>query len=126
MAGSFQPWQGFNYSGYNGGYQPTPSYGSQGNPSPPATNKIFVVSAEDALSRYAQPNSVMFYIQQDESVAYEVFTDMQGKKAIKARQLTEFTPSPAESPVGDFVSRKEFDELKAAFDKFLTEKETQA
>lgn len=98
----------FGYPGY--GYAPP----AQSQQIPPATNKIYVVSAEDAMSRYAQPNTVMLYVQQDESAIYEVYTDGQGKKAIRARRLTD---APAENRGGEFVTRGEFDSLKAMVEK---------
>ena len=93
----------FGYPGY--GYAPPAQsqqvppagFGGQQVQAPPATNKIYVVSAEDAMSRYAQPNTVMLYVQQDESAIYEVYTDGQGKKAIRARRLTD---APAENKGG--------------------------
>ncbi len=110
----------FGYPGY--GYAPpaqsqqvTPAgFGGQQVHAPPATNKIYVVSAEDAMSRYAQPNTIMLYVRQDESEIYEVYTDGQGKKAIRARRLTDI---PAESKGGDFITRSEFDSLKAMVEK---------
>lgn len=110
----------FGYPGY--GYAPPAQsqqvppagFGTQQVPAPPATNKIYVVSAEDAMSRYAQPNTVMLYVQQDESAIYEVYTDGQGKKAIRARRLTD---APAENKGGEFVTRGEFDSLKAMVEK---------
>ena len=79
---------------------------------PPTTNKVFVVSIEDALSRFSAPNSVMLYILQDETMAFAVYTDEQGKKAFKAKQLVD-APTQDGTKGGDFVSRQEFDELKA-------------
>lgn len=112
---------GFNQN-YGGGYpmppQQTPGiqYGQQPQQTPPGTNKIYVVSAEDAMSRYAQPNTVMFYIQQDETVVYEVYTDMQGKKAIRARQLVD---APVEKKQPEQVTRQEFDALRATVERLI-------
>ena len=105
-----------NYGGYPMPPQQAPGmqYGAQPQQTPPSTNKIYVVSAEDAMSRYAQPYTLMLYIQQDETVVYEVYTDMQGKKAIRARQLVD---APVESKGGEFVTRGEFDGLKALVEK---------
>ena len=94
----------------NYGMSPTPNY-SMGNnmPAPqPSTNKIYVVSADDALSRFASPNSIMIYMQQDETTLYEVYTDSQGKKEIRARTLTDCAKTP---PV-EYATKNEFDELK--------------
>lgn len=74
-------------------------------------NKIYVVDAKDALSRAAMPDSLMVYIQQDETAMHEVYTDAEGRKLIRTRTL-----SPVEGSGGEVVtavSRKEFDELRA-------------
>lgn len=89
-------------------------------PVPPNTNKIYVVSAEDALARYAQPNTVMQYVRQDEREIYEVYTDMQGKKAIRAWRLVDAT---MEQKGGEYVTRGEFDSLRAMVEKICTSKE---
>lgn len=97
-----------NYYGYQNGY------GYQGQsvnnfaPPQPTTNKIYVTSLEDAMARYAGPNSTMIYVLQDESVVFEIYTDLQGKKVPKVRKLVEFAP---EQSGGDFVRRAEFDAL---------------
>lgn len=116
---------GYNNYGFNqnyGGYPmptqqpPGMQYGAQPQQTPPSTNKIYVVSAEDAMSRYAQPNTVMFYVQQDETMVYEVYTDMQGKKAIRARQLLD---APTEPKPTEQVTRQEFDALRATVERLI-------
>lgn len=115
----------YNNFGFNqnyGGYPMPPQqtqvmqYGTQPQQTPPSTNKIYVVSADDAMSRYAQPNTVMFYILQDETMVFEVFTDMQGKKAIRARQLTD---APAEPKHTEQVTRQEFEALRATVERLI-------
>ena len=112
---------GYGYGNQYGGYQPsaTPVYPAQQQVQP-TTNKIYVTSLEDALQRYASPNSTMIYVLQDESMIFEVFTDMQGKKVPKVKKLVEFAP---ESDGGGFVSRAEFDELKQKFEAFTAKGE---
>ena len=114
-----QNYYGNQYNPYGGfgGYQPSaaPSYPA----AQPTTNKIYVTSLEDALQRYASPNSTMIYVLQDESAIFEIYTDMQGRKTPKARKLVELTP---ESDGGGFVSRTEFDELKKRFEAFTAMK----
>lgn len=107
---------GYGYSNQYGGYQPSvaPVYPAQQQVQP-TTNKIYVTSLEDALQRYASPNSTMLYVLQDESAIFEVFTDIQGKKLPKVKKLVEAT---AESESAGFVSRAEFDELKQKFEAF--------
>ena len=76
------------------------------------TNKVYVTDANDAMTRMAPYNSVILYVQQDETMIHEVYTDGQGRKQIRSRALTD--PAPAqEVQREDMVSRKEFDELKA-------------
>lgn len=111
---------GYGYNNQYGGYQPSvaPAYPAQ--QVQPTTNKIYVISLEDALQRYASPNSTMIYVLQDESMIFEVFTDMQGKKVPKVKKLVEFAP---EGDGGGFVSRAEFDELKQKFEAFTAKGE---
>jgi hypothetical protein len=112
---------GYGYNNQYGGYQPSvaPVYPAQQQVQP-TTNKIYVTSLEDALQRYASPNSTMIYVLQDESTIFEVFTDMQGKKVPKVKKLVDFAP---ENDGGGFVSRAEFDELKQKFEAFTTKGE---
>jgi hypothetical protein len=56
---------------------------------PPVTNKIYVTSLEDALNRYANPNTVLIYILQDETMLFEITTDSQGKKTYKVKELVD-------------------------------------
>jgi hypothetical protein len=86
----------------------------------PTTNKIYVTSLDDALQRYAAPNSTMIYVLQDESAIFEVFTDPQGKKLPKVKKLVE---ASAESSGVGFVSREEFNELKQKFEAFMAKGE---
>lgn len=96
--------------GWSAGYgSPMP----QTQPQPQVnTNKVYVTDANDAMTRMAPYNSVILYVQQDETMIHEVYTDGQGRKQIRSRALTD--PAPAqEVQREDMVSRKEFDELKA-------------
>lgn len=72
------------------------------------------------MQRYAAPNSTMIYVLQDESMIFEVFTDLQGKKLPKVKKMVEAT---AESGNGGFVSREEFNELKEKFEAFTAKGE---
>lgn len=97
-----QTWGG----GYNAAMQP-PAPQPQIN-----TNKVYVTDGNDAMTRMAPYNSLIMYVQQDETMIHEVYTDGQGRKQIRSRALTD--PAPAqEAQREDVVSRKEFDELKA-------------
>lgn len=103
-----------NYSFMPGQMGQSQSFGAYSMPQAqqPTSNKLFVVSAEDALSRFAAPNSIMIYLLQDESTLYEVYTDGQGKKSIRARTLTD---AAQESPV-EYATKAELEELKKAID----------
>ena len=70
----------------------TPYNGNYGVQTQPQirTNKIFVTSLEDALNRYAEPNTVMVYRHQDEKFEYEIMTDAQGKKSYKTFVLGDY------------------------------------
>ena len=96
-----------NGQGWNGGFtQPQPQ------PVQQRGNKIYVVDAKDALSRAAMPDSLMVYIQQDETAMHEIYTDAEGRKLIRTRSLSPI--EGAESVGSEMVTRKEFDELRAA------------
>ena len=112
---------GYGYGNQYGGYQaPGTSYTPM-QQAQPTTNKIYVTSLEDALQRYAAPNSTMIYVLQDENAIFEVFTDLQGKKLPKVKKLVEAT---TESGGAGFVSREEFNELKEKFEAFMAKGET--
>ena len=63
----------------------------QSQPTQMRTNKIFVTSLEDALNRYAEPNTIIVYRHQDEKFEYEIMPDSQGKKTYKTLQLAEYS-----------------------------------
>lgn len=96
-----------NGQGWGGGFvQPAPQ------PVQQRGNKIYVVDAKDALSRAAMPDSLMVYIQQDETAIHEVYMDAEGRKMIRTRSL--IPVEAVQSGGGDMVTRKEFEELRAA------------
>lgn len=96
-----------NGQGWGGGFvQPQPQ------PVQQRGNKIYVVDAKDALSRAAMPDSLMVYIQQDETAMHEVYMDAEGRKMIRTRSL--IPVEAVQNGGGDMVTRKEFEDLKAA------------
>jgi len=96
---------------YNGNFQPQMS--QQVQPAQMRTNKIFVTSLEDALNRYAEPNTIMVYRHQDERFEYEIITDSQGKKTYKTLQLGDYTASQGGvQPTQTQISVEEFNGLK--------------
>lgn len=76
---------GFGNAPYMSNYQAQPQ------PMQMRTNKIFVTSLEDALNRYAEPNTIMVYRHQDEKFEYEIMTDSQSKKSYKTLVLGDYT-----------------------------------
>lgn len=84
---------------------------------PPKTNKIYVTGIEDATSRMAEPNSEMLYRHQDDQILYEVFTDLQGKKTVKAYRYEEITNEPKRETsavsLDGFVTKDEFTAFQA-------------
>lgn len=109
-----------NYFGYQNGYGYQGQSANNFVPPQPTTNKIYVTSLEDAMARYAGPNSTMIYVLQDESTVFEIYTDLQGKKVPKVRKLVEFTPEQSNTAQGgDYVRREEFDALTKKFEAFV-------
>lgn len=90
-------------------------------PQPPITNKIYVTSAEDALNRFASPNTITVYFLQDESTIFEVATDAQGRKNIKVRKLVDVEPqkSKEDTKASDYLTRTEFDAFKVKLEGIL-------
>ena len=77
------------------------------------TNKIYVMSLEDALNRYADPNTIMLYRQQDEAFEYEIATDSFGKKTYKVFEVRQYSaPQRDEKATTGNVSEEEFTRLK--------------
>ena len=101
-----------NYYNQYGGYVP-PVQNQMYQQPQMSTNKLYVTSVQDAISRYAMPNTVIMYTLQDESAVIEVTTDAQGKKAPRIRMLSDEPTQPAP----EYVSRQEFDALRAEVQK---------
>lgn len=107
---------------FNNGFSPyVPNLGNGGGFSQPMTNpvrsnKIYVTDANDAMTRPALPDTLMLYVQQDESAIHEVYTDPQGRKMIKTRTFSDIVKEK-NTDSQSMVTRKEFEELKAAVEK---------
>lgn len=121
---------GVSYGGYNipqMNYGQTPAPPGQPqmqNQGLPKTNKIFVTSLNDALSRPADYNSSMVYFHQDQPLIYEIITDAFGKKTPHTYPVgNEITDSNGSSIPSNTISpdmTKTFatkEELKALSDK---------
>ena len=72
----------------------------QSQPPQMRTNKIFVTSLEDALNRYAEPNTIIVYRHQNEKFEYEIMTDSQGKKTYKTLQIAEYSTTSEDKRAG--------------------------
>lgn len=105
---------------YNGNFQP--QMAQQPQPAPMRTNKIFVTSLEDALNRYAEPNTIMVYRHQDEKFEYEIITDAQGKKSYKTLQLIDYsTQKEDKNEKKSIILREEIDDIKGRLDSLESE-----
>lgn len=95
-----------------------PIYGSYGTNYQPQqsqmrTNKIYVMSLDDALNRYADPNTIMLYRQQDEKYEYEVTTDAYGKKTYAIYEIKPYSaPRDIKQEQTAIISKEEFDSVK--------------
>ena len=104
---------------YNGNFQPQIT---QQQPAPMRTNKIYVTSLEDALNRYAEPNTIMIYRNQDEKFEYEIITDTQGKKSYKTLQLVDYnTQKENNEEKQPVILREEIDDIKNRLDGLESE-----
>lgn len=114
MTAYFGGYNGFAPQGYTNPYAPQTPLTMANTPLQPQTNKIYVTSGDDALNRFAQPNSVTMYVQQDETAIFEVATDQQGRKSIKTFNLTPYTaPTTEKTSKADYVLRSEFESVQA-------------
>ena len=112
--------------------RPTPQFNNFGNmpymsnfqpqPTQMRTNKIFVTSLEDALNRYAEPNTIIVYRHQDEKFEYEIMTDSQGKKSYKTLVLGDYSAQNSEKPQEPtYASKEEFDAVKQRLEALESE-----
>lgn len=91
-------------------------------PPRPKTNKIFVTSLDDAMSRIADYDSQMIYLDQDKPLLYEIYTDGQGRKTPTIIQLSPSdgtgSPKTAKNDKVEYVTRQEFDDIQAQMAAF--------
>jgi hypothetical protein len=105
---------------YMGNFQP--QMAQQPQPMQMRTNKIFVTSLEDALNRYAEPNTIIVYRHQDEKYEYEIMTDSQGKKSYKTLVLGDFSAQNSEkTTTPTYISKEEFDAFKSRLEAIESE-----
>lgn len=58
---------------------------------PPRTNIAPVASLVDAMSRTSEPNTNMYYADQDQPFIYQISIDMQGRKTYKTFKIEDVT-----------------------------------
>lgn len=96
---------GYGYGGMFNGMQPQ-------TPSAIKTNIVLVTSLEDALSRYAEPNSNIIYFDQDKPLVYNIMTDMQGRKTHKILDLSEHKTAAAPvTPSAEYITKADVEEI---------------
>lgn len=107
---NYNPYQSM-YQGYYANYQPTQSVQA----SQPKTNKIWVTSLEDAMSKPVEPNSEYIYLHQDKPLLIEVRTDNQGRKSTRVLELKAYVEETKPETImpNNFPTREEFEGLKA-------------
>lgn len=109
-----------NYrSNFGSGYAPMyPSQQQYGYPqqvqAQPVTNKIYVTSLEDAMARFSNPNSIMEYTLQDESMKFEITTNAVGKKEYKVFKMVESKPEEKAKSVdmSNYITIEQFNALQ--------------
>lgn len=111
-------------NGYVGGYPAQQQYGypqaqtqyqAQAHP---VTNKIYVTSLEDAMARFSNPNSIMEYTLQDESMKFEITTNAVGKKEYKVFKMVESKPEEKAKSVdmSNYITIEQFNALQGKFE----------
>ena len=78
------------------------------------TNKIFVTSFEEAMGRYADPNSIMVYLHQNQPILYEISTDQYGKKS---GVTYEYKPYTQIEEKRDYATQEQLNNLQAQIEE---------
>lgn len=107
-------------NGYVGGYHTQQQYGypqaqtQYQSQTQPVTNKIYVTSLEDAMARFSNPNSIMEYTLQDESMKFEITTNAVGKKEYKVFKMVESKPEEKAKSVdmSNYITIEQFNALQ--------------
>lgn len=90
---------------------------------PPRTNIAPVASLVDAMSRLSEPNTNMYYADQDKPFIYQISIDMQGRKTYKTfkiEDVTEQVSTQASHPTADvdlsgYAKKEDLEALKKEF-----------
>ena len=78
------------------------------------TNKIFVTSFEEAMGRYADPNSIMIYLHQNQPIFYEISTDQYGKKSGATYEYKAFTQAESKQ---NYATQEQLNTLQAQIEE---------
>lgn len=76
------------------------------------TNKIFVTSLDDAMARFAEPNTEIIYWHQDQPLIFEIKTDGQGRKGYRTFRLENLTLATQEQAKKEYVTHDQLKELQ--------------
>lgn len=84
----------------------------------PVTNKIYVTSLEDAMARFSNPNSIMEYTLQDETMKFEITTNALGKKEYKVfRMVEQMAEEKAKNvDMSNYITIEQFNALQGKFE----------
>ena len=108
------PYQSSYQSSYypqsNMSYQPQQRYVPQ-----PTTNITYVNGLEAVKATVLPPNHICMFLDSDNKFFYIKRTDLEGKATIEVHPYTDIDPNAAVEPKLDYVTVKEFNELKDEF-----------
>lgn len=86
------------------------------------SNKIYVSGIEGARSYQMMPNSEMIFLDDNQSIIYDVLTDIQGKRTINVYDVVPHK-SEEEIKLSQFATKEELEVLKQEIDKLRGNKE---
>lgn len=86
----------FNRNGY---------MGPANNNFAPVSNKIIVKNLEDALRRYADFDSEMLYIDANQNLLYNVYTDVRGEKTYDIYEVKKIEPVKEQTVNNDTINQ---------------------
>lgn len=88
---------------------------------PPRTNIAPVASLVDAMSRTSEPNTNMYYADQDQPFIYQISIDMQGRKTYKTFKIEDVTEQTSQQSkesvapsvdLSDYAKKEDLQALK--------------
>jgi hypothetical protein len=89
----------------------------------PRNDIQFVNGLESAQAYQMQPNSKQILMDSNQARFYLVQTDAAGMKSVKSYDFQE-SEQPKQLSVNDYVTREEFEQLKASINESVTKKRT--